>query len=164
MKRHFMSVCRMASVGAVMLSAFGCGTADEQDDREEEASAINVGTTSTSRVVPSSGPTSLGKYPSDTGGNFEVYTASDQFQTRFIIQFVNLQSVPVNVCGAFTCNGSKATFALTSPPNAPNPGIGVVDLIVNGNRCLAGSRFQMAYAASKSAIPSATCTATRSRI
>jgi len=91
-------------------------------------------------------------------------TPSDQFQTRFIIQFVNLQSVPVNVCGAFTCNGSKATFALTSPAKAPNPGIGVVDLIVNGNRCLAGSRFQMAYAASKSAIANATCTATRSRI
>jgi hypothetical protein len=169
MKHYLATAGWIASIGAMLLIAPGCGTEDEASADDENAgvegitSGINVGFTSTTRFLPSAGTTALGNYPAETGGNFEVYTASDAAQTKFILQFVNLQSVPVNVCGAFTCNGQKSTFDLTSPVGQP-AGVGIVRLNVNGQNCLGGSRFQTVYTVSKNPIPAATCRATKSRI
>ena len=164
-KQWMMTVARVVSAGAVLALAPACGTVDDQaatvDPPESISNNITVTSRSQTRLMPASAAVALGTYPSDTGGNFEVYTASDGAQTKFVIQFANLQSAPVNVCGAFTCNGAKTSFLTTVGPSLS---ISVVQAVANGRRCLAGDKFRLAYTASTSTIPQATCDTTKARI
>ena len=166
MKSEWKVAGRVVSAAIALALAPGCGTLD-QDQSSDETDAvegpITVGPRSVTRLLPATGTTLLGNYPADfvkSGENFEVDTASDAAQTKFVIGFASLLSAPVNVCGAFTCSGEKAGFVLT----VPGFQVGVVQAAVNGRRCRAGEQFRVAYTTSTNTIPQSTCDTTRKRI